>query len=255
MLHVEFDPSKLPPGDRVWWDKWLARADQARGRVSGGRVEYDPAVWAQLKGWLGQHVFNGKCAYCEYGHLASYVGKAEHYRPKDGFLGTASGHARWHPGYYWVAYDWRNFLPACAQCNGPHGRKSEFPVKADNKFDPREGPDTVELDRVEKPLLLHPYRDDPSKHLKFGKLGMVAGRTPEGEQSIEDYGLSRYGLNAARQARQEMALHFYKQALWECAQGASLAERMATYTGPKAEFSQAVLGYITIAESDETAAA
>jgi hypothetical protein len=29
-----------------------------------------------------------------------------------------------HPGYFWLAYHWKNLLPSCAFCNAHLGKKS-----------------------------------------------------------------------------------------------------------------------------------
>jgi hypothetical protein len=49
-----------------------------------------------------------------------------HYRPKGGFRQRRSGVLK-VPGYYWLAYDWRNLLVSCAVCN----RREEGPSRID----------------------------------------------------------------------------------------------------------------------------
>jgi hypothetical protein len=112
-----------------------------------------------------------------------------------------------HPGYYWLAYDHRNILPACPQCN-TGGKMCHFPVAGSHATLPPSGiGDLDKLDAHEQPLLLHPYRDDPSKHIRFGEFGVIAAvdGDPRGEASIETYNLRRGDLMDERREAQELA--------------------------------------------------
>ncbi|MEZ5007772.1 MAG: hypothetical protein R2753_06420 [Chitinophagales bacterium] len=50
-----------------------------------------------------------KCCYCE---KPIDKGDLEHYRPKKGWKQN-NGAAMTKPGYYWLAYRWRNLLLSC----------------------------------------------------------------------------------------------------------------------------------------------
>jgi hypothetical protein len=57
----------------------------------------------------------------------------------------------------------------------------------------------------ERPLLLHPYFDEPAEHLEFLDCGIVRARkdangepSRRGEETIRILGLNRYGLPEAR---------------------------------------------------------
>lgn len=162
--------------------------------------------------------FSGKCAYCESTYIATQPSDIEHYRPKGGISLDTSKPLP--PGYWWLASEWTNLLPSCADCNRP--RRQDFPAglpktagKA-NKF-----PIATETKRAQKPgdeqneprLLLHPYFDHPEQHLRFvtdkgtiedGEIRPVKSRrgTPSklGEVSIEVYALQRLGLIETRRA-------------------------------------------------------
>jgi len=138
--------------------------------------------------------FHGKCAYCEAPIPDYQHGDVEHFRPKGGVT-DAQGEPVEHPGYYWLAYDWRNLLPACIRCNQPGiagsreiGKHTRFPVEGQHALTPEE------VDE-EKPLLVHPAsgkaEDDPKLHLliktKTGRLGHL---TKRGEACIEIFGLN-----------------------------------------------------------------
>lgn len=153
--------------------------------------------------------FDGVCAYCE-APVASF--EIEHYRPK-GAVRTATG--KRSPGYYWLAATWENLLPSCHQCNTelwtehPDGRRRKsgkgtwFPLEDEGERATREGEDARE-----RPLLLHPYLDEPAEHLEFVEEGAVRPRggrdgspSRRGEATIALLGLDRRGLADARRDR------------------------------------------------------
>lgn len=134
--------------------------------------------------------FYGKCAYCEVAITDYQHGDVEHFRPKLGVTNEIDEPVE-HPGYYWLAYDWRNLLPSCIVCNQPktvHGRKigkhNRFPVAGEHAR-------TAEQIAAEQPLLLHPLEDDPSLHLMVNtSTGLLAHNTVRGETCIQVFGLN-----------------------------------------------------------------
>jgi hypothetical protein len=208
-------------------------------------TDFDSEVWGELKQWLLKKVFFGKCAYCETPlRAARQPGDAEHFRPKGGIRFKSGAEAKTttvqypdgrkdkHPGYYWLAYHWWNVLPACTFCNSNNGKKNQFPVRNDfvflarmpsaaaggparvresTKFRGFHYPEPSELDELEGPQLLHPYRDDPAQHLVFGTRGIIAPRldsngqpSPKGLASIETFHLNDDALRSQRQREQEL---------------------------------------------------
>lgn len=223
MRRVEFDPAQLQGEQRTWWDKWVARAQKATDKVNaeilaGNPPNFDGAVWGELKEWLLTNCFHNKCAYCESYITSTSFGDAEHYRPKGRVTTRAAGGesvvelkaGEPHPGYYWLAYDWRNLLPACQRCNSANGKMNQFPVGARHRGPPPLDPDR--LDEEEQPLLLHPYRHNPHEHLEFGAKGVVAGKTELGKKSVQVYDLDRGDLRPERQRTQERILLSYAAA-------------------------------------------
>ncbi|NJL27205.1 MAG: hypothetical protein HC897_04605 [Thermoanaerobaculia bacterium] len=141
--------------------------------------------------------FYGKCAYCE-APVADYQhGDVDHFRPK---AGVTDEHDRPvpHPGYYWLAYDWRNLLPTCTRCNQPAenggqkiGKHMRFPVEGSHALRPAEV-------ASEKPLLIHPGsdrpEDDPARHLRVNAMtGLMAHTSERGRLCIEIFGLNLRG--------------------------------------------------------------
>ncbi|MFJ9385216.1 hypothetical protein ACIROD_15915 [Peribacillus sp. NPDC101481] len=159
-------------------------------------------------------MFHGKCAYCE--SKISYATNldVEHYRPKSRVQQDRED-ARGLHGYYWLAWDWDNLLPACPQCNRwfTHdmpdigeialGKKNLFPLADDSKRVTHHD-DRDKLER-ETPLLLHPCDDEPAVHIEFTNEGVIRsallpGGMPSkiGETSIEVYALHRPNLTIER---------------------------------------------------------
>ncbi len=209
-----------PPATRIW-RRWLADCDKATEEICA-RVEQGeaPIVTALYKRKSVRTAFffskgppfYGKCAYCEAPIVDYQHGDVEHFRPKAGVtdaddqpiklcdvagnvLLDEKGEPLEHPGYYWLAYDWRNLLPACTKCNQPAvisgckvGKHSRFPVEGRHAQKPEE----VE---IEKPLLIHPAsdrtEDDPELHLLVDtKSGLMGHRTERGRVCIEIFGLN-----------------------------------------------------------------
>ena len=156
--------------------------------------------------------FYGKCAYCEAPIRDYQHGDVEHFRPKAGvsdengqpvFLLDEQGQVQIgaggvpveHPGYYWLAYEWTNLLPACVKCNQADvrqgrriGKHTRFPVEGRHAQRPEEV-------AQEKPLLINPLSDqetdDPRHHLEVDtKTGLMAPRTPRGKACLDIFGLN-----------------------------------------------------------------
>lgn len=224
MIKIPFRPDELTGSDALWFDDWNQRAADATADVirrwrTTGSVEFSASqqrLWGELKRWLLVTVFGGKCAYCERRFFKQST-DAEHYRPKagvrrarsDGYAEVTTdgseGPASCHPGYFWLALDWRNLVPACEGCNSRNGKLNQFPVQGSHLFPPPDPdltplPDSVTLNDVELPLLLHPYFDEPATHLRFGEFGVVVGLTERGRITVEVLDLNDEGQKRDRQS-------------------------------------------------------
>lgn len=249
-----------PPGStQEWWDAWMPRAEKATWRAidafeawfaknDGAKFdcELDDSIWKEVKEWYIANIFPRKCAYCE-SRFARVHGDAEHYRPKssvkckgangkytyptctvpDPSRGGAARAIR-HPGYFWLAYDWRNLIPACTMCNSGLGKNDRFEITKEfvvlkkllpEEFEaipegarPRESrrwpgyfyPSPQMLDVLEDPLLLNPLNPlpdkDPRKHLRFGERGIVTSidQSRYGEVTIDVLQLDKGDLPSDR---------------------------------------------------------
>jgi hypothetical protein len=230
MIHVQFDPSQLTGDLKAFWDDWLPGAVQATRDAIGAwenlnhqlPLIFKDDIWKKLRTTLLKKFFPDKCAYCE-APLTRDYGASEHYRPKGAVTpekeggeqtaGTATedetGQNRPHPGYFWLAYHWKNLVPSCDRCNSGTGKQNQFPVKkqyrmvkhlstaevaalGDTPFLSPKHPGVVylepdELDRLEQPLLLHPFGSgeyDPRHHICFGDGGIEAPREINGAPSL-----------------------------------------------------------------------
>jgi hypothetical protein len=317
MIRVPFEPSTLAGVSRNWWDQWQARADKATSDVIKAwdkwkeqasqaaaklpqeapkstefKPAYDAKVWKDLRDWLLDNVFNGKCAYCETLVVRNKF-HGEHFRPKDRVrvkvdakkgkkklvqckAVNEDGHEQEHPGYFWLAYNWKNLLPSCQFCNTINGKGDQFPVEAshiairrltqeeakDLKTSPVSSEKWVDihflqpedLDTGEQRLLLHPYYDDTTQHLIFGEKGTIAANkgSLKGKHSIEVYDLAGEDVRKARQREQEKAWAQYLVQMAHQPGAADDAKRaaIAGYYSGMEPYSMAVLDYLHAALKD-----
>lgn len=87
-------------------------------------------LWTDAKDALAAVSYD-KCWYCECKQERSDM-HVDHFRPKNRISGAVG-----HPGYWWLAFDWRNFRLACVFCNCVRedrerhesgGKGSKFPI-------------------------------------------------------------------------------------------------------------------------------
>jgi uncharacterized protein (TIGR02646 family) len=192
-----------PAAPAVLTDKGAAKAGEHKAafdaepdlfRNGDKKLEIDAAIYRHrnVKKALrkAQH---DKCAFCESKITHVSYGNIEHYRPKMGFQQQREDPIC-PPGYYWLAYDWDNLLLACECCNNSgkdYGKGNLFPL---------EDPGARALDHShditqEKPLLLHPAKDDPAEHLVFNGADISPKNgSKRGDATIKTLGLDRSEL-------------------------------------------------------------
>lgn len=304
MIHVEFDPQRLPLALKTEWEQLQSDVDKAikenivawetwkqlkryeellkktrriqpedaeleslrqvlklyiqptgevdpvyRSSKPSFNFEKRQKIWAGIKRFLLENVFHYKCAYCET-QTGQFHYDAEHYRPK-GEVTVASaddvrrqhvvtederGERFEHPGYFWLAFEWKNLVPSCKSCNGPGGKMTHFPVQQSHillkhltpeeaaAFEPPPYPSptwpdmyylrTEQLDQLEDPLLLHPYMDkanDPRRHIRFKHKGIEYAfeGSSKGEHSIKVFRLYKESLRTARYKAQTRAANLF----------------------------------------------
>jgi uncharacterized protein (TIGR02646 family) len=161
------------------------------------KFDFDPAIYAaeDVKNAL-REAQHHKCAFCEssISHIA--YGDVEHYRPKKGYLQDEEDELH-RPGYYWLAYEWDNLFYCCQLCN-QRFKRNLFPLRNNKQ---RARSHTAKLEK-EKPLLLHPCRNNPSDFIEFkDEYARPVKKCREGVATIELMGLNRKELVEKRRER------------------------------------------------------
>lgn len=169
-----------------------------------------PDKWREYKAAFAKAQF-GKCGYCEIMVIGGQPGDVEHFAPKGEvwevdeaapgqevpFLSTVKGRkpkVLSEQGYWWLAYEWSNYLLSCAVCN-QYWKGAIFPVREQ----PRNLPPSKAI--KELPLLLNPFnRRDPGKHLRFSEIGQIEAlnQSAIGLATIRTCGLDRDSLVKSR---------------------------------------------------------
>jgi uncharacterized protein (TIGR02646 family) len=211
MIQVNFTP---PAGDRRW-DKWLQDTALETRRLNikvrhNERYGFKSSLYKRMRQTIFD-AFYGKCAYCEAKFILTETGDVEHFRPKGSLtdehdqrvlLSSRGKIIGPHPGYYWLAYDWRNLLPSCTKCNRPGrtrdghlvGKGTRFPVLKNSAFKPGHARRPSEI-KKERPAFIHPGQEDPQAHMRFDALsGQLIPKTKRGQLSINLLDLNREGL-------------------------------------------------------------
>ena len=209
MRHIEIERLELPWG-------WQARADRALNRLradidradaealAAGRdrsVARREVIRAQLGNGAGRRIWRGlaqrladlgnsKCWYSESKNPGSNK-DIDHFRPK-----AAVKEDDTHEGYWWLAFDWRNFRYSCEWCNqlrservdGTRGGKGDrFPLEYERFRARREGDDY----RNERRTLLDPVDREDWRLLTFRPDGYP---TPAGEEGTTEYERARVSI-------------------------------------------------------------
>jgi 5-methylcytosine-specific restriction endonuclease McrA len=211
MIKITFTEPETPE-----WKKWKDDAQAAvqelkKKMAKGEAVEINANLYKRMRQVL-YDAFHGKCAYCERKFVLDQSGDIDHFRPKGAVtderdqvvrITMPGGGSGPHPGYYWLAYDWRNLLPTCARCNRPArlqdgrlvGKSTRFPVQGQHQWEPGK-------EEQEAPMFLNPVFDDPQAHLGISMdTGVIYAKSPRGQTCIDLLDLNREGLPEERQKR------------------------------------------------------
>lgn len=172
----------------------------ARDHTSGiKKFNFESSIYAHesVKEALieAQH---GKCAFCESKITHISYGDVEHFRPKAGYRQDADS-ALVTPGYYWLAYEWRNLFLSCQLCNQRH-KRNLFPLG-----NPTERAVSHRHDvHQEQPLFVDPASDDPAEYISFRReIPYAINNNSRGRSTILNLGLERAELSEIRYDRYE----------------------------------------------------
>ena len=153
--------------------------------------------WSNSREVLYTHQ-NKKCCYCERIRELKRESDLEHFRPKARVSNEPD-----HYGYWWLAYNFDNYLYSCKICNEDF-KKNLFPLIDPNSRAFLES-DDLEL---ETKYLIDPYNENPedfigyywgdckSKYVKV--LSKMTDVNKRGEKSAEIVGLNRDSLMTER---------------------------------------------------------
>jgi hypothetical protein len=203
---------------------WLERIRKAQAEL--GKFPLDKkartdifvrysTLWKEVKEQYRQ-ISHEKCWYCE-SKTDRHRGDIDHYRPKGGVTGTR------HPGYWWLAFEWRNWRFSCEMCNSKltdlatdivGGKGSDFPLEggADGEsrrvWDECACPNYDDL-KKERPLLLDPTHPEDPGLITFRSDGRPRPNARDktsieyqrAEISINTYHLNHSALNRRRQTQ------------------------------------------------------
>lgn len=203
-INTEEVRKRLPAG---WESKAQRALDRVRATPEAERpraVSRRAAVWQALKGIL-EEISHGKCWYCESIQERS-DNVVDHYRPKSRNLNDPDVLGE-HQGYWWLAFDWRNYRYSCTYCNSRRtdpttgksgGKHDSFPL-----FNPAQTVLNENADIArEQPMLLDPTVATDPTLLSYEPDGRVSPRYTE-----EDY--PRY-FQRARMSIDLYHLDYYK---------------------------------------------
>ena len=137
-----------------------------------------------------------KCCYCESKFQATSPGAVEHFRPK-GAVQQERGEKEEYPGYYWLAYRWKNLLVTCTSCNTSKG--ALFPL-SDPEARARSHRDDL---NAECPLPVDPASEEPRKHIRF-RGSAIEPLTERGRETIKVLRLNRDALEEERREKLEI---------------------------------------------------
>lgn len=185
--------------------KWSTSSSRRKRAVAAMSSQTDRSAyfrkhrsWNVLKKWLSNKS-NRKCWYCECKSPRAPF-DVDHFRPKAGITVDDSALAG-HTGYYWLAYDWKNFRLSCQRCNRPEhaddgtlcGKANEFPVRHESKRS-KKGADSLS---AEEPRFLDPCKKTDCGLLAHPLSGEVKpSAKPNSWNFIRaDYTITRLGFN------------------------------------------------------------
>jgi hypothetical protein len=219
-----------------------ARRAVAEAIRAGQPPSFDESLWQRYKRHfaVAQH---SKCAFCEMS-IVSHDSAVDHFAPKaevwelsanpeerghereDGLPNTRGRKAarKAQIGYWWLAYEWRNYLVVCSVCN-EKWKRCFFPV-ADEV---RRWPPDPEV--PEEPLLLNPF-DDPApwRHFRFDSAGQMAAApgSIRGQATMDTLG---FDVSPGGRSRRE-SLRLHREALAQDAYTYARAFTWYSLNGP-----------------------
>lgn len=197
MRYINIRKLRLPEG-------WEDNATKALEKVSvlppnkrRAAINRKARIWQSLTQYLEELSYS-KCWYCETRQERS-DNCVDHFRPKNRVIERKD-----HPGYWWLAFDWKNYRFCCTYCNSRRvdekqqrgsGKHDSFPV-----IDERYRACTPCGDiNCENPCLLDPTVATDPGLLWFNRYGIAVPRHAEAQSSESSLratlSIAAYNLN------------------------------------------------------------
>jgi uncharacterized protein (TIGR02646 family) len=174
--------------------EWRAKAAKALADVRSAlpeersrAIDRHDDVWKDAKDLL-RSASGRKCWYCESRETRSDTA-VDHFRPKGAVADSD------HKGYWWLAFDFKNYRYSCTYCNSRRidrvrgksgGKQSEFPLLNPDKRVFEEGEYGIE-----RPVLLDPARASDTQLLYFREDGEVQPRYTAQQAREKEYRAAR----------------------------------------------------------------
>lgn len=180
----------IPLENKTPSEDWCRRAQEATDKLKSMHnkeerkqfIKNNSHLWAELKKWLLELSY-GKCWYSEAREIVSDY-DVDHFRPKNRAK-NLDGSER--EGYWWLAFNWKNYRIAGTICNRPHkdeknvtrGKGDFFPIS--ERCVPAENPsDDLEDELI---YLLDPTNSYDPLLLTFDETGNPKPTAEEGTWS------------------------------------------------------------------------
>lgn len=200
MIHIDLLNS-IPPA------KWLTKAQALEKRLVKAKsararrnlIDTNQSLWhdSELKQWLSD-LSKGKCWYSEATGDGHYW-HVDHFRPKHE---VKDENGNQYEGYWWLAFDWRNYRFAAA---APNTQKSSvFPVR--NNAWACTPVDDIEY---EQPFLL-----DPASPVDWAFLSFDSAGYPRAANSLDNWNKLRVSTSITVLQLRRKALVDGRKKIW-----------------------------------------
>lgn len=206
-------------------DEWEEEAAQALEAIQDldpdqrkDAIDKLSSVWAKLKEQLAS-LSDNKCWYCESRQDRS-DNAVDHYRPKkrvDRYPGIDGFQVNSREGYWWLAFDWKNYRYSCTFCNSRRkdvvtdsagGKGNYFPLI--NEIERMLLPEEKARLKLERPYLLDPTSSEDCMLLWFETDGRAVPRYQEhpARSKRAEISIDLYHLDHSVLKRKRRNLHF-----------------------------------------------
>ena len=199
---IKIDRDNFPPDDKylIGGNKGNQRWRCAENKVKSDYLNNPNAFNAANKYTFPKHpsyeLWRNELLKCQ-GHKCCYCekiidkGELEHFRPKNGYKQSKGGSLN-YPGYYWLAYRWKNILLSCGECNDTGRKGNLFPILGVRALNHKS-----DLNN-ESCVLINPYEEDPANSISFYKESPIS-LNARGRETIDILELDkRVDLSEAR---------------------------------------------------------